>query len=333
MTANESLINRFIDYLRHEVNASPRTVDSYGRILGRWHSWLMDNNLLTPDPQAPLQTLSTFDSQLSTTLHSLTANDMRAWAASLARKGLSAKTVHWHMSAVRSFYTYLCRHHGFTVNPAADVTLAKIPKRLPDFILESETLAALDSEPAQTEATPQTDNRTFTEVRDHLMVTMLYETGMRASEMVGLLDSSVDTGRGTLRVLGKRNKERTIPFGEHLAAAIAEYRRLRAETVGVSATDTFFVRPDGRPIYYAILNKAVHAALDGRVHAKRRSPHALRHSFATDMLNHGADINAVQRLLGHSSLATTQIYTHVTYRELQNNYKLAHPRAQKNIEP
>lgn len=346
MTDNRTLVRQFTDYLAHEVNASQRTVDSYGRILAVWTASLMaDNGSHGPDtePDLPLETFA-----------GVTPTDLRAYTAEMTRRGLSVRTVHWHMSAIRSFYTYLCRYHGLTANPAADVQLARLPKRLPDFLLEGETLAALDDTAPSSDRSDRSDQSSsltpdpsslnlppsplnpkdrFNEVRDHLMVVMLYETGMRASELVGLEDSAVDITRLSLRVLGKRNKERTIPFGAHLAQEIVEYRRLRTDTVGVSATDTFFVRADGRPIYYAMLNKAVHAVLDGRVHARKRSPHALRHSFATDMLNHGADINAVQRLLGHASLGTTQIYTHVTYRELQNNYKLAHPRAQKHQEP
>lgn len=312
------IVNRFLDYMHHELNRSARTVASYGSVLDEWVHFVCGDNT------------ETFDAA------TVTVNDIRAFAAAQGRRGVSARTVKWKLSALRSFYTYLCRYHGLTSNPAADVALAKVPVRLPEFLVESETMAALDADmPDPSPADAVTPGNApdaaadFTAVRNHLMVTMLYETGMRAAEMVGLEDSAVDTGRRVLRVLGKRNKERTIPIGDSLCAAIDRYRTLRADTVGTSATDTFFVRPDGQPIYYGLLNKAVHAVLDGRVNSARRSPHALRHSFATDMLNHGADINAVQRLMGHSSLATTQIYTHITYRELQNNYKLAHPRAQK----
>lgn len=154
---------------------------------------------------------------------------------------------------------------------------------------------------------------------------MLYSTGMRASELTGLLDADVDTRRGELKVLGKRNKERIIPFGDELTQMITLYRTLRP----ASTARQFFLQPDGTQLDYRRLLGIVRGELAGRVRASRPTPHALRHSFATDMLNGGADITAVQRLLGHASLATTQIYTHLSYSELQHNYKLAHPRAQK----
>lgn len=303
----KTLAGQFIAYLTQELNYSPRTTVSYRRVLGEWLDALAADAHLRPE---------------EVDLANVRAADLRAWAVEMAERGLSARTVHWKMSAVRSFYTFLCRHHGFTANPAAEVALAPIPKRLPQFIMESETQAALSE--------GEVDHSSFTAVRNHLVVAMLYETGMRASEIISLTDSDVDLSRGEVRVLGKRNKERVIPVGDNLARAIREYRRLRTDTVGASATDTFFVRPDGRPMYYQLLNRIVHAALDGHVSSPKRSPHALRHSFATDMLNNGADINAVRQLLGHASLETTQIYTHITYRELQNNYKLAHPRALKD---
>lgn len=310
MTASKSAKNlaaQFIAYLSHELNYSARTTESYRKILREWLSFLSVSGKTD---------IADLD------LAAVTSGDIRAWAVELSESGITVRTVRWKMSAICSFFTYLCRYHHFKLNPAADVNLASVPKRLPAFILQAETMHALSDNGI--------DRDDFTEFRDHLIVTMLYETGMRAAEIIGLEDSAVDLTRHELRVIGKRNKERVIPVGDAICDAIRRYRMLRTRTVGVSATDTFFVRPDGRPIYYGLLNRVVHKALDGNVSSAKRSPHALRHSFATDMLNNGADINAVQRLLGHASLATTQIYTHITYRELQNNYKLAHPRALKD---
>lgn len=301
------LVSRFISYLKNELSYSPRTTDSYKKVLRQWMNYT-----------AKIGKINVNDIDFE----AVTAGDIRAWAMSLAEDGVCARTVRWKMSALRSFYTYLCRYHAFNHNPASEVALAAVPKRLPNFILQHETMRALSDDNFNT------DN--FVEFRDHLIVTMLYETGMRASEIIGLEDSAVDLSRGELRVIGKRNKERNIPIGNKISKAIEHYRLLRTQTVGVTVTDTFFVRPNGEPLYYGLLNKVVHQALDGNVSSAKRSPHALRHSFATDMLNNGADINAVQRILGHASLATTQIYTHITYRELQNNYKLAHPRALKD---
>jgi integrase/recombinase XerC len=301
------LINQFIEYLRSELNYSALTVASYSKILAQWKDFITGG-----EGAAQAQGFDPF---------SVTANDIRAWAAKMAKDGLSQRTIRWKLSAVRTFYNYLCRRHDAKANPAAEVVLAKLPKTLPGFIAENETMAVLNDDAL--------DRTNFIELRDYLVVEMFYETGMRAAELIGLKDETVDMSRNELKVLGKRNKERTIPFGEHLKSTIEQYRALRAQTLpeGVKA-EAFFVRPTGEPLYYVLVNKIVHQHLDGFVHSSRRSPHVLRHSFATDMLNNGADINAVQRLLGHASLATTQIYTHITYRELLNNYQLAHPRAQ-----
>ena len=158
---------------------------------------------------------------------------------------------------------------------------------------------------------------------------MIYSTGLRCSEIQGLMDKDVDTARGELKVLGKRNKERIIPFGKELSDMITTYRKLRDDTVGTTAPNEFFVRESGEPLYRKLIYNVVHKALAGNTVASRQSPHVLRHSFATDMLNNGADLYAVQQLLGHQSLATTQVYTHITYRELKQNYQQAHPRALK----
>jgi integrase/recombinase XerC len=301
------LIEEFIEYLRVELSYSKLTVASYGKILHEWKDFITgDVNEAEKREFDPC---------------SVTSNDIRAWAAQMANNGLSQRTIRWKMSALRTFYNYLCRRHGAKANPAAEVVLAKLPKTLPGFIAENETMAVLD------DTTLDRDN--FIEFRDYLVVAMFYETGMRAAELLGLKDESVDMSRCEFKVLGKRNKERTIPFGAGMKEMIEHYLSLRAEVLGADCKpEAFFVRESGKGLYYGLVNKIVHAHLDGAVHSSRRSPHVLRHSFATDMLNNGADINAVQRLLGHASLATTQIYTHITYRELLNNYQLAHPRAQ-----
>lgn len=301
------LITRFTEHLRSELGLSPLTVASYTRIVGEWRDFTT-----APDGQFNPTDADT--------------NLVRAWAASLTRKGLSVRTVRWKLSALSAFYTYLMKRHGAPSNPVEGIRTARGPRNLPSFIPADETQHALDAEDALT------DTDSLTEVRSTLIVEMLYETGMRAAEIVSLRDDAVDTATGQMRVLGKRSKERIIPFGPRLATLIERYRALR-DAAGASSSGPgapFFVRNDGQAIYYAMVNRAVHAALDGRVRSARRSPHVLRHSFATDMLNNGADLRAVQNLLGHASLQTTQIYTHVSYSDLLNNYELAHPRAQKN---
>lgn len=324
------LIDRFLQHLTSELNYSPLTVTHYGRVIGQWRDFLCG-----------VADVSADDVDYSVA----TADDVRAWAAQMATDGLAMRTIRWKISGLSTFYGWMCRNNGLGHNPVEGLKLAKIPKTLPAFIPANETAAVMrladsifdivehgfcgDGAPPEDGARLSAEVA-FVEARDSLIVVMFYETGMRAAELIGLRDAAVDTCAGQLRVLGKRNKERIIPIGPEISRHIDLYRRLRHAVAGGADAGTLFVRPDGKPLYYRLVNHIVHAALDGKVNSARRSPHVLRHSFATDMLNNGADLRAVQRLLGHESLATTQIYTHISYTELLNNYKLAHPRALKS---
>ena len=247
---------------------------------------------------------------------SVTTGDIRAWMLHLNKQGDSARTMRRKVQAVRSFYKWLMKQGMASDSPAAAVELARIPKRLPQLVRTSSMDELLDQEIDETD---------FVQVRNRLIVMMLYETGMRRAELLDLLDRNVDTASGELKVHGKRDKDRIIPFGTELAQAIDSYRLLRDELV--RGCEHFFVKEDGNPLYPMLVYRIVRRALQEVGVTSKRSPHVLRHSFATAMLNDGAAINSVKELLGHESLATTQIYTHVTFSELKNNYKLAHPRA------
>lgn len=251
---------------------------------------------------------------------SVTTSDLRLWLGHMASEGDSPRTLRRKMSSLRAFFSYLAKRHGLVVNPADDLHQPKADKPLPVYVRQGEmsSILADNYDPAD-----------FTEVRDRLIMLMLYSTGMRTSELESLLDADVNTARSELKVHGKRNKERIIPFGDELTEMIDLYRRLRDATVNGIAAPQFFVRPDGEPLYRRLIYRVVHKTLEGRTVAARRSPHVLRHSFASDMLNNGADLFSVQQLLGHKSLETTQVYTHITYQELKKNYQQAHPRAAK----
>ena len=309
----------FTDYLRCEASCSPHTVLAYSRDIEQFR-YFVRHRLLREDDNPKR----------------VTTGDIRLWVSSLSESGLSASSISRKVQSLRALYNYLVSHHGFDSNPAAIVPLPKRTKALPSFIRPEETEALIDSFTEHGSGTEpensSTDTDAFTEARNELIVTMLYSTGMRAAELVGLLDANVDVRRCELKVLGKRNKERVIPFGKELQRMIEDYRQLRDALPGrpSKGTPEFFVRPTGEPVYYMLVYRIVRDSLSlVRAGTSKRSPHVLRHSFATDMLNNGADLSAVQQLLGHASLETTQIYTHVSYRDLQNNYKLAHPRAQK----
>ena len=292
------LYDSFLNYIRCELNMSAHTVSSYASDLRQWEAFSID--AFGPH----------FDAVQAE------VNDLRLWVAHLASKGISQRSIRRKIQTLRAFYHYMMRRHGLLNNPAEELVPAPLPKALPSVIRPDDTGRLLDA---------PFDSTDFVQVRDRLIIDMLYSTGMRASELTGLLDSNVDVRAGELKVLGKRNKERIIPFGDELKEMITLYRTLRPST----SAPELFVRDDGRALEYRHLNAIVKGELAGRVSCSKRTPHVLRHSFATDMLNGGAEITAVQQLLGHSSLATTQIYTHLSYRELQHNYQLAHPRAQK----
>lgn len=303
------LIELFLSYLTLEVGYSAHTVEAYRRDLQQWAGFATGER---PGLLRPLD---------------VTRQDLRLWVAHLASDKNSARTIKRKVSALRSFYRFLMRRGDISVNPAARLTLPKPSKVLPVYVRSEETSGILDT------PVPADD---FTSVRDRLILDILYSTGMRCSELIGLRDADVDTSRGELKVLGKRNKERVIPFGPELAAAIDAYRTLRdaSPDTAVSPRDLtapLMVKHDGEPLYRGLVYKVVHRLLsEGGAHAARLSPHVMRHSMATDMLNGGAPIATVQQLLGHASLSSTQVYTHVTYRDLKHNYQLAHPRAQNN---
>lgn len=300
------LIDTFLKYLRCELNLSDHTVSSYSCDLHQWYDFAASVGLYDCTPEHPEPDPA-----------KVTLNDLRLWVSHMSSGGLSPRSARRKIQSLRAFYKYLMRRHGLEVNPAAELMPARLPHTLPTFIRPEETAAILDED---------FDHDDFIAVRDRLIINMLYSTGMRCSELLGLKDANINLGRGELKVLGKRNKERIIPFGDEMNGLIRLYRNLRNRQAATLSPE-FFVRPDGKPLYRYLVYKIVHNSLTGKASVSKCSPHVLRHSFATDMLNNGADITAVQQLLGHQSLSTTQIYTHLSYRDLLTNYKLAHPRA------
>lgn len=299
---SHTMIDTFLRYIRNEVQLSERTVEAYRVDLNQWADF------------------ATSDGRHELRPHTTSVSDLRLWMSDLARKGASPRTMRRKIQALRSFFRFMMKRHGMLANPAMELQVPKMPQELPVYVRPEETAAMLDGE---------IDTGDFVQVRDRLIVDMIYTTGMRCSELVELLDCHVDASKGELKVHGKRNKDRIVPFGHELKEMITLYRDLREDTIDTARPDVFFVRPDGRPLYRKLVYNVVHRAMEGATHASRKSPHVLRHSFATDMLNAGADLTSVQQLLGHQSLSATQIYTHISYRDLKQNYQLAHPRAKK----
>lgn len=306
-------IDEFTAYLSHERGMSANTVAAYRSDLTDLQEWLG-----TAPGGAPADASE------------VTAKQLRAWVMHKASDGCGPRSLKRKLSSVRSLYRYLTAYRGLTGNPAADIPVPKTPKTLPVFIPEQQSRELLDTLSEElTAAEPSADADAFEAARDALIMLLLYTTGIRCSELVDLTDNSVDTFRRLLRVHGKRDKTRLVPFGSELADAIQAYRRQRDALFGRQpASAPLLLRKNGMPLYRQLVYNRVHAMLQAEgVQASRLSPHVLRHSCATDMLNHGAGLFAVQRMLGHESLATTQIYTHVALNELQQNYRAAHPRA------
>jgi integrase/recombinase XerC len=203
-------------------------------------------------------------------------------------------------------------------NPAEGVVVPKKPKRLPVFVKEKEMDELLDTVPFGDD---------FNGIRDKFIISLLYATGMRLSEMVNLQLHNVDLSQGLIKVLGKRNKERLIPYYTELKRDITQYLSAREETFPNAETDILILTSKGKPVYPKLIYRVVNSHLALVSTIKKKSPHVIRHTFATALLNHGADLNAIKELLGHANLSATEIYTHNSFEKLNSIYKQAHPRA------
>ncbi|MDX9929746.1 MAG: tyrosine-type recombinase/integrase [Bacteroidales bacterium] len=246
----------------------------------------------------------------------VTSRDVRNWIVSMLDGGMTGVSVHRKISCLRAFYRFLRREGAVTTDPLERVVMPRRKKILPEFVPEQSLDRLLDSFEFG-------DN--FEGRRNKTIIEMLYLTGIRRSELTGLKLSDFDESRGTLRVLGKRNKERIIPLLDSFRDSLKYYLEERSHVE--SEGDWFFVTGRGRRMYDKYVYNIVNRYLTMVTTIERRSPHVLRHSFATHMLNHGADLNSIKELLGHANLSATQIYTHNTFDKLKKVYKQSHPRA------
>ena len=292
------LTDSFFDYLRYERNYSDDTVKAYGEDIRQFQEFGGEDVGL----QSPSEVV---------------VDVVREWMIHLMNLGYATTSVNRKLSSLRSYYKYLLRQGEVKVDPLRKITGPKNKKNLPVFVKESEMNRLLDDEDF---------GEGFEGCRDHLVIAMFYATGMRLSELIGLDDGDVDFAASVIKVTGKRNKQRLIPFGEELRVEMEAYVKQRDESVPVRS-GAFFVRKTGERLYPNIVRKIVTRNLSKVVTVKKRSPHVLRHTFATSMLNHEAELGAIKELLGHESLATTEIYTHTTFEELKKVYNQAHPRA------
>ena len=292
------MIDQFLDYLRYERNASPQTVQTYEESLRAFDSYLTfrDNGL----------SIDSVDTDL-----------IRDWMESLMDKGNSASTINKNLSALRSFYRFALKRGLVKKDPAHAVTGPKKSKPLPQFLREGEMDRLLDG--------LEWDS-SFNNVRARTILILFYETGLRRSELVGLDDKDIDYDAAQLKVTGKRNKQRIVPFGAELAEQLKSYQAVRQEEFGETC-GAMFLSDKGERISGEQVYQIVRKYLSMVTSLKKRSPHVLRHTFATAMLNNGAGLESIKNLLGHASVSTTEIYTHTTFEQLKRIYKEAHPRA------
>ena len=292
------LVDSFLKYLRLELNRSEKTIVSYGTDLRNFEGYLKD-----------------VEAEIGfTTVH---ADHVRNWIVFLMDEGCAVASINRKLSSLRSFYRFLVMKKEIVINPMRRVSGLKTRKKLPVFVREKDMNRLLDE---------LSVDESFEGSRDRMILEVFYVTGIRLSELIGLNDADVDFFARQIKVTGKRDKQRIIPFGRELEEDLRMYVEIRNEAVP-EHMGAFFVRKNGKRMYPMEVYRLVRRNLSKVVALKKKSPHVLRHTFATVMLNNGAELQSVKELLGHESLGTTEIYTHATFEELKKVYEQAHPRA------
>ena len=292
------MIEEFLDYLRYERNRSPLTVKNYGDDLRAFYVFF-----------------KSLDDHLS--WQSVDADIVRDWMESMMDKGNNATSVNRRLSALRSFYRFALSRHLVDRDPAHNIEGPKTNKPLPQFLKESEMNRLLDD---------MEWGNSFNNVRARTIIIVFYETGIRLSELIGLDDVSIDMETCEIKVTGKGDKQRVVPFGSEMLSALKDYVAVRDSSV-IRNCEAFFVTDKGTRMRSGAVRAEVSRCLSAVSTLKKKSPHVLRHTFATAMLNNGAGIESVRKLLGHESASTTEIYTHTTFEQLKRVYEEAHPRA------
>lgn len=297
-----AIIQSFIEYLKFEKRYSPNTLISYQTDLLAFFSFTTD---------------AFGDVEISGINHTM----IRSWLASLKEAGCSAKTINRKISSLKSFFKYQLKMEAIESSPLTKIISPKTGKRLPVFIKEDDTRQLVKTLGSSAES--------WKSLNAKMLVTIFYATGMRLSELVNLKDKQIDFSRSHIKVLGKGNKERIIPVSKNVLDIIKEYQKLRDKEKDWPAnTDGFLLLTEkGKNLYPKYAYLLVKDVLGHTSTLDKKSPHVLRHTFATHLMNNGADLNAVKELLGHSSLAATQVYTHNTIEKLKDIHKKAHPRA------
>jgi len=288
-------IPAFIRYLKTERRCSPHTLSAYTLDLKSFEEFISQNHD-------------------NCSLLEVNRNMVRAFMSELKNKGLNNRSVNRKLSSLKSFYTFLEKKQHISQNPLSLVRMLKTAKNLPEFVPESiiETYNSTEAE-------------TFPAIRDQLIFEILYQTGMRRAEICSLRDENIDFASMTIKVHGKRNKERLIPFTVKLGKLIKSYYKMRNSSLQAEHFDTAIVTNKGQKCYAGLIYRSINSQLSALSNLSKASPHVLRHTFATHLLNSGADLLAIKELLGHTSLVATQVYTHSTIDKLKEIHRQAHP--------
>ena len=288
---NRVLVNFFLDHLRIERRLSAHTVISYTTDLDQFLAFIEPETL--PDIQA---------------------HQIRQWLISLSDDAIQNRSINRKLATLRTFFKFLMRRGDIQENPMGAIKMIKVSKKLPQFIRETDMQGLWEQKPM--------DSNSFAEVRDQLILYLLYGTGIRLAELISLQKSHVNLLAGTIRVLGKRNKERIIPIPKRISEWILHYQNLcKFEHTHLLLTDK------GEKLYPMFVQRLVKKQLGDISTLEKLSPHVLRHTYATHLLNRGADLNAIKELLGHANLAATQVYTHNSLEKMKEIYQQAHPKA------
>ncbi|NQT25799.1 tyrosine recombinase XerC [candidate division KSB1 bacterium] len=301
LTDMTQAIEAFEEYLSKERRYSKHTSEAYRRDLEQFLEF---------------QVYHTGSDQIS--VHEIAKKDIQFFMGDLIRHGFSKKSVGRKLASIRAFFRYLVQTDCVSVNPAATLVTPKVEKRLPEFLFENEIQIAFDG----------LDSSTFQSSRDRAIIELFYGTGMRLSELAGLNMLDYDPNSRIVRVLGKGGKERILPVGARLASILQTYLAERRAILSEKVSDALFLNRSSDRLSTRSIQKLVGRILGTVSEKKKLSPHLLRHSFATHLLDRGADLQAVKELLGHASLSTTQIYTHLTMDHLKKVYQQAFPRSQ-----
>ena len=291
------LLDEFLKYLRLEKRYSQHTVKAYQTDLTQFQEYLQEF----------------YESNLQQATHPM----VRSWLAQMLDYGIAPRSVNRKITALKSFYKFLIKEEQLKENPTLKIIPPKSSKKLPVFVEQTQMAVLLDELPFE---------EGFNGVRDKLIIELFYSTGIRQSELINIRVKDVSLSGNTIKVLGKRNKERLIPFTIELRQKLEAYIKSRAE-LSIKDTSYLLLTQKGKKLYPSLVYKQVNHYLSQVTSLDKKSPHVLRHTFATHMLNNGADLNAIKELLGHASLSATQVYTHNTIDKLKLVYNQAHPRA------